>query len=192
MPRHISILFPGQGSQYIGMLDDLPTELVESFRSLALEALSFDIIDLIKNDPTSRRIILSAWNPVDLDKMALPPCHVMIQFSVDKEFLDAQLYQRSGDMFLGVPFNIASYSILMHIIGSITGYTPRYFHHVLGDAHIYMNHLDAISEQIHRIPNKFPELKIPKKIVDINDINEDDFILENYNHYPTIKAEMIA
>ena len=104
--------------------------------------------------------------------MALPPCHVMIQFSVDKEFLDAQLYQRSGDMFLGVPFNIASYSILMHIIGSITGYTPRYFHHVLGDAHIYMNHIDAIGEQIHRIPNKFPELKLTKKIVDINDINK--------------------
>jgi dihydrofolate reductase/thymidylate synthase len=151
-----------------------------------------NVIDLIKNDPTSRRIILSAWNPVDLDKMALPPCHVMIQFSVDKGFLDAQLYQRSGDMFLGVPFNIASYSILMHIIGSITGYTPRYFHHVLGDAHIYMNHIDAISEQVHRIPNKFPELKLAKKITDINNISEEDFILENYNHYPTIKADMIA
>jgi dihydrofolate reductase / thymidylate synthase len=151
-----------------------------------------NVIDLINNDPSSRRIILSAWNPVDLDKMALPPCHVMIQFSVDKGFLDAQLYQRSGDMFLGVPFNIASYSILMHIIGSITGYTPRYFHHVLGDAHIYMNHIDAIGEQIHRVPNKFPELKLTKKIVDINDINEEDFILENYNHYPTIKAVMVA
>ena len=151
-----------------------------------------NVIDLIKNDPTSRRIILSAWNPVDLDKMALPPCHVMIQFSVDKEYLDAQMYQRSGDMFLGVPFNIASYSILMHIIGSITGYTPRYFHHVLGDAHVYMNHIDAIGEQIHRIPNDFPQLKLVKKITDINNINEEDFILENYNHYPTIKAEMIA
>jgi len=151
-----------------------------------------NVIDLIKNDPSSRRIILSAWNPVDLDKMALPPCHVMIQFSVDKGFLDAQLYQRSGDMFLGVPFNIASYSILMHIIGSITGYTPRYFHHVLGDAHIYMNHIDAIGEQIHRAPNNFPELKLAKKITDINDINEEDFILENYNHYPTIKADMVA
>ena len=95
-------------------------------------------------------------------------------------------------MFLGVPFNIASYSILMHIIGSITGYTPRYFHHVLGDAHIYMNHIDAISEQVHRIPNKFPELKLAKKITNINNISEEDFILENYNHYPTIKADMIA
>jgi thymidylate synthase len=151
-----------------------------------------NVIDLINNDPTSRRIILSAWNPCDLDKMALPPCHVMIQFSIDNEFLDAQLYQRSGDMFLGVPFNIASYSILLHIIGSITGYTPRYFHHVLGDAHIYINHIDAIGEQIHRIPNNFPKLKLTKKFTDINNINEDDFILENYNHYPTIKADMVA
>ncbi len=151
-----------------------------------------NVIDLIKNDPTSRRIILSAWNPVDLEMMALPPCHVMIQFSVDKEFLDAQMYQRSGDMFLGVPFNIASYSILMHIIGSITGYTPRYFHHILGDAHVYINHIDAISQQIHRIPFDFPKLIIKNKIDSIDNIDENNFIIENYNHYPTIKAEMVA
>ena len=151
-----------------------------------------EVIRLIKEDPNSRRIILSAWNPVDLDKMALPPCHVMIQFSVDKGFLDAQMYQRSGDMFLGVPFNIASYSILMHIIGSITGYTPRYFHHVLGDAHVYMNHIEAIEEQIHRIPLDFPKLIIKNKIDNIDNIDEENFILDNYNHYQTIKAEMIA
>lgn len=151
-----------------------------------------NIINLIKTDPTSRRIILSAWNPCDLDKMALPPCHVMVQFSIDKEFIDAQLYQRSGDMFLGVPFNIASYSILLHIIGSITGYTPRYFHHVLGDAHIYMNHIDAITEQIFRIPMSFPTLVLKNKINDIDNIDEDNFILKDYNCYPTIKAEMIA
>ena len=151
-----------------------------------------NVIDLINNDPTSRRIILSAWNPCDLDKMVSPPCHVMIQFSIDKEFIDAQLYQRSGDMFLGVPFNIASYSILLHIIGSITGYTPRYFHHVIGDAHIYTNHIDAIGEQIHRIPNKSPTLKLKKKLIDINNIDEEDFILEDYNYYRAIKAEMIA
>jgi dihydrofolate reductase/thymidylate synthase len=151
-----------------------------------------NVIDLIKNEPNSRRIILSAWNPCDLSKMALPPCHVMIQFSVDKGYLDAQMYQRSGDMFLGVPFNIASYSILMHIIGSITGYTPRFFHHVLGDAHIYINHIDAIGEQISRVPYSFPKLRLDKKITDINDIDESNFILEDYNSYASIKAEMIA
>ena len=162
-----------------------------SYFKLGIDQLQ-NVIDLIKNDPTSRRIILSARNPCDLDKMALPPCHVMIQFSIDKGFIDAQMYQRSGDMFLGVPFNIASYALLMHIIGSITGYTPRYFHHVLGDAHIYMNHIDAIGEQIFRIPNEFPKLTLTEQITDINSINENIFKLENYNHYPTIKAEMIA
>lgn len=151
-----------------------------------------NVIDLIKNEPNSRRIILSAWNPVDLDKMALPPCHVMIQFYINNEYLDAQMYQRSGDMFLGVPFNIASYSLLMHIIGSITGYTPRYFHHVLGDAHVYMNHIDAINEQITRIPLDFPNLILKNKITDINNIDENNFELDNYNYYPGIKAEMIA
>jgi thymidylate synthase len=118
----------------------------------------------------------------------------MCQFNVDieKNQLNCQLYQRSGDMFLGVPFNIASDSILLHIIGSITGYTPRYFYHVLGDAHIYMNHLDAINEQFQRVPHEFPKLRLQEKITDINNINEDNFILERYNHYPTIKAEMIA
>ena len=151
-----------------------------------------NVIDLIKKDPTSRRIILSAWNPCDLDKMALPPCHVMIQFSIDKKYIDAQMYQRSGDMFLGVPFNIASYALLLHIIGSITGYIPRYFHHVLGDSHIYMNHISSIGEQTQRVPNKFPKLSLKKEINDINNINENIFILEDYNHYPSIKAEMIA
>ena len=126
-----------------------------------------NVIDLIKKDPSSRRIILSAWNASDLNKMALPPCHVMVQFSIDKGFIDAQLYQRSGDMFLGVPFNIASYALLLHIVGSITGYTPRYFHHVLGDAHIYVNHIDAISEQIFRVPLEFPKLTLKEKISDI-------------------------
>lgn len=161
------------------------------YNGLGVDQLQ-NVIDLIKNNPTSRRIILSAWNPVDLDKMALPPCHVMVQFSIDKEFIDAQLYQRSGDMFLGVPFNIASYSLLLHIVGSITGYTPRYFHHILGDSHIYINHLNAIGEQLFRVPLDFPELILKKPITDINNIDENDFILENYNYHPTIKAEMIA
>ena len=150
------------------------------------------VIDMIKNDPTSRRIILSAWNPVDIPKMALPPCHVMIQFSIDREFIDAQLYQRSGDMFLGVPFNIASYSFLLHIVAKISGYIPRYLHHILGDAHIYMNHIDAINEQFQRVPHEFPKLSLKKGIKDINNIDENIFILEDYNHYPSIKADMIA
>ena len=161
------------------------------YKGLGVDQLQ-NVIDLINTDPTSRRIILSAWNPCDLEKMALPPCHVMIQFSIDKEFIDAQMYQRSGDMFLGVPFNIASYSILLHIIGSITGYIPRYFHHVLGDSHIYMNHIDAVNKQIHRIPNAFPELILKEKINDKDSIDENIFELKNYNSYPGIKAEMIA
>ena len=151
-----------------------------------------NVINLIKTDPTSRRIILSAWNASDLDKMALPPCHVMVQFSIDKEFIDAQLYQRSGDMFLGVPFNIASYALLLHIVGSITDYKPRYLHHVLGDSHIYFNHIDSIGEQIFRIPLEFPKLLLKEKITDIDNIDENNFVLKGYNHYPTIKADMIA
>ena len=105
-----------------------------------------NVIDLIKNDPSSRRIILNSWNASDLDKMALPPCHVMVQFNVDVDegFIDAKLTQRSGDMFLGVPFNIASYAFLLHIIGNITGYKPRYFIHDIGDGHIYENHRDQL------------------------------------------------
>tara|TARA_Y100001958_G_scaffold160112_2_gene166442 strand:- start:1068 stop:2540 length:1473 start_codon:yes stop_codon:yes gene_type:complete len=149
------------------------------------------IIDEIKNNPSSRRLIMSAWNPCDLDKMALPPCHVMTQFNIDGEYIDAQLYQRSGDLFLGVPFNIASYSFLLHIIGKITGYTPRYFIHTLGDTHIYENHIEAVNEQLTRVPSCFPKINV-SNITDINHIKESDFEILDYNYYPTIKAEMIA
>ena len=149
------------------------------------------IIETIKTDPDSRRLILSAWNPCDIDKMALPPCHVMVQFSIDEGFIDAQLYQRSGDMFLGVPFNIASYSFLLHIIGKITGYIPRYLHHILGDAHIYMNHLNVVEEQLQRVPYKRPQL-IMNNIYDINHIEESDFNIDNYESYPPLRTEMIA
>jgi dihydrofolate reductase / thymidylate synthase len=149
------------------------------------------IIDEIRNNPSSRRLIMSAWNPCDIDKMALPPCHVMVQFNIDGEYIDAQLYQRSGDLFLGVPFNIASYSFLLHIIGKITGYTPRYFIHTLGDTHIYENHIDAVNEQLSRIPSTFPKLII-NEIHSIDEIDEKNFDIINYNYYPTIKAEMVA
>ena len=149
------------------------------------------ILDEIKSNPSSRRLVLSAWNPNDLDKMALPPCHIMVQFNIEGEYIDAQLYQRSGDMFLGVPFNISSYSFLLHIIGKISGYIPRYLIHVIGDTHIYENHIDAVREQLLRVPSTFPTFNI-KGIENIDTINESDFEIINYNYYPTIKAEMIA
>tara|TARA_B100001094_G_scaffold188696_2_gene182953 strand:- start:313 stop:1812 length:1500 start_codon:yes stop_codon:yes gene_type:complete len=150
------------------------------------------IIDEIKREPTSRRLIMNAWNPVDINKMALPPCHVMVQFNIDGQYIDAQLYQRSGDMFLGVPFNISSYSFLLSIIGKLTNYIPRYLIHVIGDAHIYENHIQPIQEQLLRVPTYSPLLDIINDIQDIDNIIEEDFNILNYNFYPTIKAEMIA
>uniref|UniRef100_A0A6C0FH64 DHFR domain-containing protein n=1 Tax=viral metagenome TaxID=1070528 RepID=A0A6C0FH64_9ZZZZ len=152
------------------------------------------IIDLIKNDPHSRRIIMSAWNPPDLDKMALPPCHVMCQFYVNtnENKLDCQLYQRSGDMFLGVPFNIASYSYLTCILAKLTGYKPGRLIHILGDTHIYDSHVEAVLTQIKRIPFTFPTLTISDECTDINDIKEEYFKIENYNYHEKISAPMIA
>tara|TARA_X000000950_G_scaffold228497_1_gene276044 strand:- start:818 stop:2233 length:1416 start_codon:yes stop_codon:yes gene_type:complete len=149
------------------------------------------IVDTIKNDPSSRRLILSAWNPVDIPKMALPPCHVLVQFNIENQYIDAQLYQRSGDMFLGVPFNITSYSFLLHIIGSITGYKPRKLIHIIGDAHIYEQHIDAVNTQINRIPYMFPVLTM-KDIKDIDNIKESDFNVEGYTSHSRINAEMIV
>lgn len=152
------------------------------------------IIEEIQKNPTSRRLIFSAWNPMDIPHMALPPCHVMTQFNIDVEggWIDAQLYQRSGDMFLGVPFNIASYSFLLHIIGSITGYKPRYLHHVIGDAHIYDCHIQAIEKQLCRGTYPSPELEIVKPLTDIDSIQETDMKITNYISDERILAEMIA
>ena len=173
------------GAEYKGIDHDYTGEGVDQLNS---------IINLIKNDPGSRRIIMNSWNAKDLEKMALPPCHVMVQFSVDtiEGCIDAKLTQRSGDMFLGVPFNIASYAFLLHIIGNITGYIPRYFIHDIGDAHIYCNHRDAINKQIERTTYKFPSLKIKRKLVTIDDLDENDFDIINYKHHGVIKADMVA
>lgn len=150
------------------------------------------IIDEINSNPNSRRLILNSWNASDIDKMALPPCHVMVQFNIDGKFIDCQLYQRSGDMFLGVPFNISSYSFLLCIIGHITGYFPRKLIHILGDSHIYQEHIDAVKEQLSRVPGKFPILSISNELKDIDNIKEEFFNIENYNPQSSIKAPMIA
>jgi len=149
------------------------------------------IIDEIKSNPSSRRLILNSWNASDIDKMALPPCHVMVQFNIDGKFIDCQLYQRSGDMFLGVPFNISSYAFLLCIIGHITGYFPRKLVHILGDSHIYEEHIDAVKEQLSRVPGKFPTLNISTELKDIDNIKEEFFNIENYSPQASIKAPMI-
>lgn len=149
-----------------------------------------NVIEMIKKDPTSRRLIVSAWNPGELDQMALPPCHVMFQFFVADGRLSMQMYQRSCDMFLGVPFNIASYSLFLKMVAQVTGYEAGEFVHVLGDAHIYKNHFDAVTEQLTREPLPSPTLWLNPEIKDIDKFTMDDIKLENYESHPTIKAPM--
>ena len=151
------------------------------------------LLQSLKHNPNSRRHILSAWNVSYIEKMALPPCHLLAQFYVSQNNeLDCHMYQRSADMFLGVPFNIASYSLLMHIFSSILSLKPRYFIHSFGDAHIYLNSVEQVKEQVLRKPKERPILKMPKidSIEDLIDCNIDDFILEGYDPHPPIRAEM--
>jgi thymidylate synthase len=148
------------------------------------------VIEQIKNDPNSRRIIMSAWNPIDLKEMVLPPCHTLVQFYVSNGELSSQLYQRSGDVGLGVPFNIASYALLTHMIAHVTGLKAGEFVHTIGDAHIYSNHVDALKEQLKREPRPFPKISFAPGINTIDDFTFDSIKLENYNPYPTIKMDM--
>ncbi|XP_016066983.1 PREDICTED: thymidylate synthase [Miniopterus natalensis] len=148
------------------------------------------VIDTIKTNPDDRRIILCAWNPKDLPFMALPPCHALCQFYVVNGELSCQLYQRSADMGLGVPFNIASYSLLTYMIAHITGLKPGDFVHTLGDAHVYLNHVEPLKMQLQREPRPFPKLKILRKVETIDDFKAEDFQIEGYNPHPTIKMEM--
>ena len=150
-----------------------------------------NLIDGIKSNPQSRRHILSAWNVKDLDKMALPPCHVMSQFYVSNEGkLSCSLYQRSADLFLGVPFNIASYSLLTHMIAHVCKFSVGEFFHVTGDGHIYTNHLKAVEEQLQREPVAFPKLVIKRDVSSIFDFKMNDFEIVDYDPYDTIRAPM--
>ena len=151
-----------------------------------------ELIYNLKNNPDSRRHILSAWNVGEIHKMALPPCHVMSQFYIHNDEISCHMYQRSADMFLGVPFNIASYALLLSIIAEILNLKPKRFIHSFGDAHIYKNSIEQVKEQISRNPKKLPTLKIPNlnSLEDLNNYKIEDFILTGYDPHPPIKARM--
>jgi len=146
------------------------------------------VVDQIKNTPDSRRLIVSAWNVAEVENMALPPCHAFFQFYVAEGKLSCQLYQRSADIFLGVPFNIASYALLTMMMAQVTGLQAGDFVHTLGDAHLYLNHLEQTDEQLSREPLPLPTMKINPAIKDIFGFTFDDFHLENYEFHPHIKA----
>ncbi len=148
------------------------------------------VIDTIKRNPDSRRMIVSAWNVAEVEDMALPPCHVLFQFYVANGKLSCQLYQRSADTFLGVPFNIASYALLTMMIAQECGLQPGEFVHTLGDTHLYLNHMEQVDEQLSRTPRKLPTMRINPDVKSVFDFRYEDFSLEGYDPYPAIKAPM--
>jgi thymidylate synthase len=147
-----------------------------------------NVIDAIRRDPDSRRLIVSAWNPADVERMALPPCHCLFQFYVAEGRLSCQLYKRSADVFLGVPFNIASYALLTHLVAQVTSLDVGEFIHILGDAHLYSNHLEQARLQLLRIPRHLPVLRINPAVKDIFSFRYEDFAIEQYEPYPSIRA----
>lgn len=158
-----------------------------SYNGQSIDQIS-QVIDSIKNNPDSRRHIVSAWNVADLDNMALPPCHMMFQFYVANGKLSCSMYQRSADIFLGVPFNIASYAFLTHMVAQVTNLEPGDFVHTLGDAHIYLNHVEQAKLQLTREPYPLPTLKINPDIKNIFDFKFSDFSIEGYQSHPHIKG----
>lgn len=169
------------GAKYVDMHTDYTGQGVDQLAQ---------VIHLIKTKPTSRRIVMSAWNPSDLDQMVLPPCHMFVQFYVHDGELSAQLYQRSADMGLGVPFNIASYALLTHLVAHCCGLKAGDLVHTIGDAHIYQNHVAALQRQLERQPFDFPTLTIRAKTANIDEITYRDLLLRNYVCLPTIPMEM--
>ena len=148
------------------------------------------VVSEIKRNPHSRRLIVSAWNVAEIDQMKLPPCHVLFQFYVADGTLSCQLYQRSADIFLGVPFNIASYALLTLMVAQVCGLTPGEFVHTFGDAHLYRNHLEQAKLQLSRAPYPLPRMKLNPKVASIFDFTYQDFTLENYQSHPPIRAEV--
>ena len=146
------------------------------------------ILEQLRHDPDSRRIIVSAWNTAEIDNMALPPCHVFFQFYVANGKLSCQLYQRSADVFLGVPFNIASYALLTMMVAQVSNLAPGEFIHTLGDAHLYLNHLEQARTQLKRTPRSLPVMRLNPDVTSVFDFTYDDFELLNYDPYPSIKA----
>lgn len=185
----IGELGPIYGSQWRNWKD------VKFVRNSLVQGIDFQAIDQIEtviwqinNIPEDRGIIVSAWNVSDLERMALRPCHTMFQFYVDEEFLDVQLYQRSADIFLGVPFNIASYSLLLSMVAQVTRKTPRYFIHTMGDVHLYQNHVEQAKEQLSREPKESPSLWLNPEVENIDDFEMEDIKILDYDPHPTIRA----
>ncbi|MFN7684057.1 MAG: thymidylate synthase [Oligoflexia bacterium] len=147
-----------------------------------------ELIETIRNHPDSRRLIVSAWNVAEISKMKLPPCHAFFQFYVAEGRLSCQLYQRSADLFLGVPFNIASYALLTMMVAQVTGLKAGEFVHTLGDAHLYLNHLEQATEQLKREPRALPRMRLNPEVRSIFEFKYEDFVLEGYDPHPAIKA----
>lgn len=161
-----------------------------NFNSQGIDQIK-DVIERIKKNPQDRRLIVTAWNPAQIDQMALPPCHCFFQFDVTPDGkLNCQLYQRSCDMFLGVPFNIASYSLLTMMVAQVCGLRPGEFIHTLGNAHIYSNHFEQVKLQLTRKPYPLPEMKINPEVKNIDDFRFEDFELVNYQCHPAIKGDV--
>lgn len=166
---------------------DAPEGEEQLFRKNTVDQIE-NLVEMIKTSPNSRRLLVSAWNPADVPDMALPPCHTLWQVKILGGKLHLQLYQRSADMFLGVPFNIASYALLQVMLAHVTGYEPGDFVHTIGDAHIYSNHMEQVKTQLSRTPKTLPELRLKRDVSSIFDFKYEDFEIVNYDPDPIIKA----